>query len=164
MIDRTIKRVVVSFIIAAGLLPLALTGTAAGTGPRSTARTQPTPGDKPPYTAYKGVAIGMATEEARTKLGVPKDKSDTQDYFEFSENESAQVYYDAAHKVTAVTVTYSGKLDGAPKPMAVFGEDAEVKPDGGIFKMVRFPRAGFWISYNKTAGDDPLIMIAMQKM
>src|SRR5437762_1439509 len=81
--------------------------------------------DKQPYTAYKGLTIGMATADARTKLGSPKDKSDDQDFFEFSSRESAQVYYDAAtHTVTAVMVTYTGKLDGVPAAKDIFGEDA----------------------------------------
>ena len=42
--------------------------------------------------------------------------------------------------------------------------DVAPKEDGGIFKMNRYPKAGFWISYNKTAGADPMIIIAMQKM
>ena len=125
----------------------------------------PTPLENPPYTAYKGITIGMKTDEARTKLGGPKEKSDDQDFFEFSSRESAQVYYDAAtHTVTAVMVTYTGKLDGVPAAKDIFGEDAEVKADGGIFKMVRYPKAGFWISYNKTSGDEPMVIIALQKM
>jgi hypothetical protein len=136
-----------------------------GTGASARALPLPTPAEKPPYTAYKGVTIGMTTSEARTKLGVPKEKSDEQDFFELSDRESVQVYYNAAtHTVTAVVVTYTGKLDGVPAAKEIFGEDATVKPDGGIFKMVRYPKAGFWISYNKTGGDDPMVMIAMQKM
>src|SRR5258708_20646992 len=88
------------------------------------------PADKPPYSGYKGVSIGMKMDEARAKLGAPKDKSDEQDSYVFSDNESAQVYYDASKIVTAVMVTYSGKIDAAPTPKAVFAEDAEAKPDG----------------------------------
>ena len=123
----------------------------------------PTP-DKPPYTGYKGVTIGLKTDEARTKLGTPKDKSDAQDYFEISGSESVQVFYDAAKNVTAVTVTYRGKLESAPTAMSIFGEDATANADGGIFKMVRYPKAGFWISYNKIPGSDGLIMVALQKL
>jgi len=150
------------FIAAGAFVPAALSASAAG---MPVAVPSATPGDKPPYTAYKGVTIGMATADARTKLGSPKDKSDDQDFFEFSSRESAQVYYDAAtHTVTAVMVTYTGKLDGVPAARDIFGEDAQAKPDGGIFKMVRYPKAGFWISYNKTSGDEPMIIIALQKM
>ena len=120
--------------------------------------------DAPPYLAYKGVSIGMTADEARQKLGSLREKADTQDLYIFSDNESAQIFYDGDRKVNALTVTYTGKLSEAPVPKAVFGDDAEVKPDGGIFKMVRYPKAGFWISYNKIVGDDPIIMIAMKKI
>lgn len=119
--------------------------------------------DTPLFTSYKGVSIGMSTKEVRDKLGNPKEASDGMDYYAPSEAEYIQVYYDNS-KVSAITVTFSGKLDGAPDCKAVFGEQAEVKPDGGIFKMVRYPKAGFWISYNKIIGDDPMIMIAIKKI
>jgi hypothetical protein len=121
--------------------------------------------EKPAYDAYKGVTIGMSMTEARDKLGSPRDKSDSQDLYVFSDDETAQVYYDAATKtVSAITVTFTGKLDKVPGPKAVFGIDAEAKPDGGIFKMVRYPEAGFWVSYNKIVGDDPIIIIAIKKI
>lgn len=125
----------------------------------------PTPFDKPPFAGYKGVTIGTSMVDVRVKLGAPKDASDEQDSFAFSPQESAEVYYNTAtHTVRALTIMYSGKLEGAPAPKDVFGQDAEVKPDGGIFKKVDYPKAGFWISYNKTGGDEPMIMIAMNKM
>ena len=103
-------------------------------------------------------------DEARNKLGPAKEKSDAQDFYVFSDTESAQVYYGPTKSVTAITITYTGKIDTAPTAKAVFGEDVPPKPDGGIFKMVRYPKAGYWVSYNKIAGDDPMVMIAMQKM
>lgn len=119
--------------------------------------------DTPIFTSYKGVAIGMSADEVREKLGKPKDPSEGLDYFALSDNEYIQVYYDDK-KVSAITVTFSGNLGSAPDCKTVFGESAEVKPDGGIFKMVRYPKAGFWISYNKIVGDDPMIMIAIKKI
>ena len=119
--------------------------------------------DAPIFTAYKGVSIGMTLDEVRDKLGKPKEPSEAMDYYAPSDNEYIQVYYDAK-KVSAITVTFSGKLEAAPDCKTVFGENAEVKPDGGIFKMVRYPKAGFWISYNKIVGDDPMIMIAIKKI
>jgi hypothetical protein len=124
---------------------------------------KPTP-DKPVFTAYKGVEIGMAAVDVRKKLGTPKDAADRHEDFVFSDSESAQVYYDTDNKVMAITITYIGKLEAAPSAKAVFGEDVPAKPDGGIFKMERYQKAGYWISYTKTGGDDPLIMIAIQKM
>ena len=126
----------------------------------SNAVPQPTPG----MSEYRGVSIGMATDDVRKKLGNPKDKSDAMDLYIFSDNENAQFYYNAAKTVTAIMITYSGDLKDAPSPKTVLGEDAEAKPDGGIFKMVRFPKAGFWISYNRTPAPDAIVNIAFQKM
>lgn len=113
---------------------------------------------------YKGVNIGMSADDVRKKLGDPKDRSDPQDLFIFGDNESAQFIYGPDKKVTAIMVTYSGNLSTAPTAKEVFGEDVAAKPDGGVSKMVRYPKAGYWLSYNKIAGDDSIVSIAMQKM
>ncbi|PYS48067.1 MAG: hypothetical protein DMF68_14275 [Acidobacteria bacterium] len=118
--------------------------------------------DKPLYVEYKGVRIGMSAEDVRKKLGDPKDKSDAQDFFMFSDSETAQVYYDKG-KVMAVSVSYLGVKD-APVPKSVFGTDIEPKADGGIFKLIRYPDAGYFVSYSKTAGDDPLVTVTMQRI
>jgi hypothetical protein len=119
--------------------------------------------DTPTFNAYKGIGIGMTLDEVRGKLGNPKEPSDSMDYYAPSDNEFIQIYYEGK-KVTALTVTFSGKLDAAPDAKTVFGENPEVKPDGSIFKMVRYPKAGYWISYNKITGSDPMIMIAIKKI
>ncbi|MDT4895962.1 MAG: hypothetical protein QOH25_1039 [Acidobacteriota bacterium] len=120
--------------------------------------------DKPLYVEYKGVRIGMETSEVRKKLGDPADKSDVQDFFVFSEKESAQIYYDKGKKVMAVSVNYVGDNNGAPLPKIVLGTDIEAKADGTMHKMVRYLDAGYWVSYNRTGGDDPLITVTMQKI
>ena len=164
MSDRKTNILVILLIVMVTVIPAAFTTAVANVESQALANPLPTPGDKPAYAGYKGVAFGTPMEEARTKLGTPKEKSDTQDFYVFSDNESAQVYYGPAKTVTAMTITFTGKLDSAPTAKTVFGEDVEAKPDGGIFKMVRYPKAGFWISYNKIAGDDPMVMVAIQKM
>lgn len=124
----------------------------------------PTPPSHKPMSAYRGVSLGMKADEVRAKLGQPKDKSDEMDMYIFAETESAQFYYDAAHLVTAVMITYTGDLKNAPTPKEVFGEDAVAKPDGSIFKMVRYPKAGYWLSYNRSGGTDQVISVAFQKI
>lgn len=119
---------------------------------------------KPLYNAYKGVSIGMTTDEARTKLGAPADKSDTQDFYNMSENENAQIFYDASHLVYAIAVSYFGKPDAAPKPTDILGSEIAAKPDGSMHKLVRYPKAGYWVSYGRTAGDDPIITVTIQKL
>lgn len=126
----------------------------------------PTPAasDKANYSEYRGIKIGTTTDNLRTKLGPPKEKGDTQDFYAFSDTESAQFYYDDAHKVSAIMISYTGNLKAAPTAKDVFGEDVPAKPEGGVFKMVRYPKAGYWISYNRGSGDDAMITIAIQKI
>jgi hypothetical protein len=49
-------------------------------------------------------------------------------------------------------------------PQQVFGEDFETKPDGSKHKLVRYPKAGYWVSYSRTAGDTPIVTITIQKL
>lgn len=118
--------------------------------------------DKPFYVEYKGVQIGMGADEVRKKLGEPKDKSDVQDFYMFSEKESAQFFYDKG-KVMAVSVNYLDSKN-APLPKIVLGTDIEPKPDGGMYKLIRYPTAGYWVSYNRSPGDEPLITVTMQRI
>lgn len=131
---------------------------------RRDAQNQPAVGaaDIPALREYKGVSIGMTQAEARAKLGEPADKSDAQDYYSFSEQETAQVFYDTAHKVKAVSVTFIGA--SAPTAEAVLGVAVERTPDGAAYKLVKYPKAGYWISYSRTAGDAPIVTVVMQKL
>ncbi len=124
----------------------------------------PTPDSAPPSYAYKGITLGMTADEIRKKLGEPKDRSDAQDLYVFGDEEAAQFLYGPEHKVTAIMITFSGKMTGAPTAKEVFGEDVPARPDGGISKMVRYTKAGYWLSYNKVVGESSIISIAMQKL
>jgi len=120
---------------------------------------------QPALREYRGIALGMTAQDVRGKLGEPADKSDEQDFFNFSETESAQVFYDASGKVKAVSAHFTGDaLASAPNPKGLFGEDAPLKADGSVFKLVRYTRAGCWVSYSRTAGDQPLVTVSMQKI
>ncbi len=135
--------------------------------PASRAQTGATAADnakeEPPFSAYKGVRIGMTAEEARKLLGNPTEKDDKQDVYSFGANESCQVYYDAAKKVSAVSVMYSGGKS-VPTAKAVLGDEPEARQDGSVHKLIRFPKAGYWVSYTRTPGDAPLTIIAIQKI
>ena len=117
---------------------------------------------KPIFAGYKGVMIGMPMDDARSKLGNPRDKSDAEDYYVYSDKETCQVLYGPDKKVRTISVTYLGK--DAPVPKDILGVDTEAKPEGGISKRVDYPKAGFWISYLKTKGDDPMVVVTVQKM
>ena len=117
----------------------------------------------PVFTDYRGVKIGMAADEVRAKLDRIK-KGDSQDFLVFSERESAQIYYDNEGKVTAISIDYFGDNSNAPLPDAVLGAALQAKPDGSMYQLNRYPEAGYWVSYNRTAGDKPVVTITMQKM
>ena len=119
--------------------------------------------EKPVYEAYRGVKIGMPLAEGREKLGRPADEMEGEDYFEFSSGESARVFYDADKNVRAISITYTD-ASTAPKPAAVLGEDIAPREDGGMYKMSQYPKAGYWVSYVKTGGDEPMVIITIQKM
>jgi hypothetical protein len=120
--------------------------------------------DAPLFHEYRSVKIGMTTEEVRKKLNNPSDKSDEQDFFIFSDNESAQVFYDKSQKVFAISVNFLSGARDLPTAKAIFGSDITPKPDGSMYKMVRYPKAGCWVSFSRTAGDSPLTTVTLQKI
>ena len=117
---------------------------------------------QPLYSEYRGVRIGMNAQEVRTKLGEPLQKADDMDFYVFSETETAQIAYDASHRVKVVSVDYLGGA-GAPDYKLVVGPDVEVKANGAIYKLVRYESLGFWVSYNRSAGPVPIVTITIQK-
>lgn len=120
--------------------------------------------DAPVFSNFKGVSIGMTADECRHKLGDPRDKGTEQDFYVFDEKQAVQVFYDKTGKVTAISIDFMGAGSDAPPPKTVFGSDIEAKPDGSMYKLVRYPKAGYWVSYNRTAGDAGLITVTMQKI
>jgi len=119
--------------------------------------------EQPVYTNYKGVQIGMSIEEARKKLGEAADKNAGQDFYEFSPDEMAQVSYDASGVVTAIAVTYF-KASDAPTAKNVLGVDVEPQLNDNLYKLIRYPKAGYWVSYSRTEGDPAVITVTMNKL
>ena len=123
------------------------------------------PEESPLFQEYRGVQIGWLADDVRKKLGNPADKGDEQDFFVFGEKETAQILYDkATHKVTAISVDFMSGASDVITPQQVFGADFETKPDGSKHKLVRYPKAGYWVSYSRTAGDTPIVTVTIQKM
>jgi hypothetical protein len=138
-------------------------GIPVGAGTTHAPRALPTP-EKTLFSEYRGVKIGMPTADVRTKLGKAKDESDTTDQYIFSDSESVQFYYDASKNVNAIMITFMGDVTKAPTAKDIFGADVAPNDQGMIFKMERYPKAGYWISYTRTAGADAMVNIALQKM
>ena len=119
---------------------------------------------QPITSVYKGVKIGAAAAEVRELLG--KAEIDDKDGFFYEmKSEMVQIRLDENGKVRLISVTYSGKSPDAPKYSDIFGSDsASAKPDGSVYKLVRYPEAGYWVAYSKTGGDEPTITVTMQKL
>lgn len=115
---------------------------------------------------YKDVKIGAAADEVRDKLG--KAKIDDKDgfYYQINDDEMAQIRLDKDKKVRLISITYTSDNKNTPKFEDVFATDVKAEPnaDGKIYKLVRYPEAGYWVAYSRTAGDKPTVTVTMQKM
>jgi hypothetical protein len=112
------------------------------------------------YREYRGVRLGMTATDVRAKLGEPILKSDEQDYFVISANETTQIGYDAGKKVTTISTDYSGGV-GAPDYHSVVGDQLLTRPDGSTFSMVMYQSERFWVTYNKSATMVPVVTITI---
>jgi hypothetical protein len=131
---------------------------------RSNRSTPPPEDNQPAFHEFRGVKIGMVADEARKKLGTPKDKGTEQDFYVFNDNEAVVIYYDKTGAVSAISVDFMSGANGVPSSKDILGAEAEAKSDGSIYKVVRYPKAGYWVSYSRTAGADPTVTITMQKI
>ena len=128
-------------------------------------RTSPDePESRPAFSDFKGVRIGMTADEARKKLGSPRDKSAEQDFYVFKDTQAVQVFYDKGGAVSAISIDFMDGAIAIPSAKDVLGTEAEAKADGSVYKILRYPKAGYWVSYNRTAGSAPTTTITMQKI
>ena len=118
-------------------------------------------GQTPLYREYRGVRLGMTAAEARAKLGEPVMKSNDQDFYVLSSNETAQIVYDQFQKVVTISTDYTAGV-GAPDYRSVVGTGLLEKPDGSLFRMVQYESLGFWVSYNKSTTAVPVVTITIQ--
>src|SRR5687767_11937719 len=153
------------FVLGGLCLFVAVTSVTAQTTRKTPAGGAATGGpDDPVFLDYRGIQIGWLADEVRKKLGIPADKGDEQDFYVFGEKETCQILYDkATRKVTAISVDFMNGANSAITPQQVFGGDIESKPDGSKYRLVRYPKAGYWVSYSRTAGETPIITVTMQK-
>jgi outer membrane protein assembly factor BamE (lipoprotein component of BamABCDE complex) len=119
----------------------------------------------PVWQNYKGVAIGMTADQVREKLGAPKLDDADGFFYIFSDTENAQIMFDVKKNVSAISVVYSADYAAAPTFADVFGkvETSPAKPDGSIYKLVRYTDAGCWVSYSRMAGEKAMVTITIQK-
>ena len=115
---------------------------------------------------YKDIKIGATADDVRDKLG--KAEIDDKDgfYYEIDDDEMAQIRLDKDKKVRLISITYTSDNKNTPKFEDIFGTSVKAEPgaDGMIYKLVRYPEAGYWVAYSRTAGDKPTVTVTMQKM
>lgn len=155
----------IAFLKAANLVAVGLV-TILFSGLTAFAQTAGTPTDilQPVMTEYKSIKIGTTADEVRDKLGNAEIDDKDGFYYRFSEEEFVQIRLDKDNKVRLISVTYSG--ENAPKFTDVLGAETnvEAKADGSIYKLVRYPNAGYWVAYSRTAGEKPTTTVTMQKL
>jgi hypothetical protein len=117
---------------------------------------------QPLYREYRGVRLGMTAAETRAKLGEPAMKSDEQDFYVLSANETAQIVY-TEQKVVTISTDYTGGV-GAPDYKNVVGQELLQKPDGSLFRMVLYDSERFWVSYYKSTSVVPVVTITIGNM
>lgn len=158
---------IIAAVLVFGALPSVTQAQHAGQKPAQAAPPAAPPAaqlEEPRYSVYRGVRLGMTAAEVQAALGTPKESEGRQEFYAISDAEMAQVFYDARRNVWAVTVSYLGGQGKAPTPEQIFGGPVEVKPDGSIYKMVKFERAGYYVAYSRDAGDAPFVTVVMQKL
>ncbi len=156
------SRVLVILVAAIGLLvPLATLNAQA---PRKVSATAHVDEELTVFKDYRGVQLGMTADEVRKKLGDPSNKGEEQDFFMFNDTETAQIVYDKLKKVITISADFLKTGSTVPTAKQVCGAEVEPKADGSVYRMIRFPKAGYWVSYNRTGGDEPLTTITLQKI
>lgn len=108
----------------------------------------------------------MSADEVKEKLGKPKIGDKAGSYYEFSKGESAQIGLDNAKKVRTIALIFSSDSPDVPTYADVFGPDVPLaaKPNGSIYKLIRYPEAGYWVAYSRSAGEKPITIITMRRI
>lgn len=115
----------------------------------------------PLFSNYKGITLGMRADESRAKLGDPATRSDFQDFYIISDNETVQVFFDKDLRVNAISISYVGEK--APTSQQILGLEAMKKENGTYYLLVEYPKTGFWVSYSRSAGEFPVVTITLKK-
>ena len=156
------------FYLAAGLTILLMVSTAAGQSTRQRSNLANAHSEakaiEPKYSDYKGVRIGTSADEVHKLLGQPTQKVDNQEFYIVSEKETAQICYDSSLGVMTISVDYVGQTSGAPDYKTVIGNNIETRADGSMWQLVRYEKAGFWVSYHRSSGDSPTTTITIQSL
>lgn len=114
---------------------------------------------------YRKITIGVAADALRDAWGKPKMEYSDGFVYELSDSETVQINIGPERNITVISITFiQGK--GAPTFADVFGEG--VTPDksenGSVYKLVRYPNAGYWVAYYAGPTENADVSLTMQKL
>lgn len=114
----------------------------------------------PKMTQFRDVGIGTPADELKKAWGKPEIEDEDGFLYELSGEQTVQIAMDGDKKVTAIAITFRDG-SGAPKAAEVFGPDEkfETKENGSMFHMVRYPEAGYWVSYSSLGAGKPVVLM-----
>lgn len=114
---------------------------------------------------YRKIAIGTPADTLREAWGKPKMEYPDGLIYELSDSETVQIVIGPEKKTATISVTFAeGK--GAPAFAEVFGTAImpEKRENGSVYKMVRYPEAGYWVAYSMGPGEKANVSLTMQKL
>lgn len=114
---------------------------------------------------YRKLTIGASAETLRDLWGKPKMEYSDGFLYEMSDSESIQIVIGSEKNIRAISITFvDGK--GAPSFAEVFGEAAlpEKRENGSVYKLVRYPDAGYWVAYYAGPSENADVTLTMQKL
>lgn len=109
---------------------------------------------------YKGVRLGMKSEEVQAALGKPENKSEASEEYKLSGDDTLTVHYDSG--LVKALMFYYSDAKNAPTWKDVVG-DAEVKvnENGSKFAKVEVSAEKFWVlMYQNKTGTTTTITIS----
>jgi hypothetical protein len=114
---------------------------------------------------YNQIAIGEAADQVEDTLGNPKFRDADGYLYDLSDSETLQIRFSDGDLVTTIAAIFTD-ASKAPTFAEVFGSETVPIPraDGTIYMMVRYPDAGFWVSYFRGGGDKATVALTIQKL
>jgi|GEM_PF-2774450 len=118
----------------------------------------------PALKEFRKVVIGMPADAVREAWGKPKIEDAQGFLYEPSDSETVQIALDREKKVAAIAAMFAGGK-GAPSIADVFGPGVQPQKqeNGSVYHMVRYPEAGYWVSYSAGAGENATVILTIQK-
>lgn len=114
---------------------------------------------------YRKIAIGTPADTLGEVWGKPQMEYPDGFIYELSDSETVQIVISPEKKIATISVTFvEGR--GAPAFAEVFGGaiTPEKRENGSVYKLVRYPDAGYWVAYSMGPGEKANVSLTMQKL